>query len=192
MTKTNKPFFIALWLGEPEPDFFSWLIQFVLTIRLEKNFFYKIKKAFQILFLRGETINYSHNAIYIPKTGKAWHATMGESGNGVLEEDLYKLLSDSVIRYAKQVDLCCTYEEFFSWLDNERGKKYCNTQNLAAISSFFKQYGRNRDKARNCSEFLARACQFSDNPDHRTAFAEEFDFALPTDTYRVILPEKND
>ncbi len=190
MESQTKGYFIALWIGENNPDLFSWWIQFVLTIREEKGIHKKAAAIIQVLLKKKDMINYSHNAIYLPDCGKIWHATTGEK-SGVIEENYEKVMIGSKVRFSQRIELNCTQREFLMWLRGEEGKDYSQRQNIAALFSFTRGFVRNGDRSRNCSEFVARACQFSANQDHRTAFERDFDFILPTDTFRVILPIKS-
>lgn len=148
----------ALWIGEIEPDTGSSLIQ------------------------RFIGRNYSHNGFIFQKTGMLWHAT---TPGGVCEEVPSVALKGCVIRAKKMIPLSVTNDFFQGWLEGERGKEYSNRQNWAHIFPFLKGWFRNGDAARNCSEFMAGACQYSPYK-----FLDDKDWILPSDTYRVIKPEK--
>lgn len=154
----------ALWIGECNPDFGSTVIQ---------------------RFIRR---NYSHNGFIFQKTGKLWHATTQANGSpipdGVCEEDPRTALKGCVIRAKKIIPLSVTNDFLQGWLEGERGKAYSNRQNWVHVLPILRDWFRNGDRERNCSEFLAGVCQWS-----QYKFLDDRDWILPTDTYRVIQPE---
>lgn len=178
MEKVNKPslgsdpaVFTALWIGENHPDFFSQWIQIFLCLKAHQR-----------------NIRYSHNGLIFHHTGKLWHSTTTDDPDlqGVIEQYPTIGLLGCHIRFQKVVTLNCTNDFFAGWLEGERGKDYSARQNVGNIFPFLQPYCNNGDRARNCSEFLARACQWSSE----FRFPANCDNILPTDTFRVILPEE--
>lgn len=145
----------AVWIGEADPDLGSRLIQWFIN-----------KK-------------YSHNGFIFE--GKLWHAT---TPGGVRVDDPEKALDGCVIRYRKTIPLTVTREFFRGWLEGELGKVYSYTQNVGLMLKFTRFVFKNGDAERNCSEFLARACKWSEYK------FDDNDWVTPADTEHIIKPEK--
>lgn len=151
----------ALWVGEPNPDFGSGLIQRVIRA------------------------NYSHNCFIYEKTGMLWEATFDQDKRrcGVISRPPHLALHGCYIRARKRIRLSITNDAFQEWLDQESGKRYGHEQNLGAIWRWIRVFMKNGDNARNCSELLAAACQWS-----HYKFTGDLDYVTPTDTFKVIEP----
>ena len=156
----------ALWIGEKKPDIFSWLIQLFLS------------------WTKRQRISYSHNAFIFYYTDTMWHAT---TPGGVTECSVRQGLKGSVVRAKKRIYLNVTNEFFHGWLQGERGKSYAHRQNvmmlIGSFIPFVKSRYRDGDRQRNCSEFLAAACQFSE---YRIPRGK--DYLLPTCTAEILKP----
>ncbi|CAB4149841.1 hypothetical protein UFOVP558_39 [uncultured Caudovirales phage] len=152
----------ALWIGEKKPDRVSQWIQNVIGA------------------------NYSHNAFIFEKTGMLWEATFDdeEKNCGVVSKPPRLAMQGCIIRARKKIELVVTNDYFEEWLEEERGKRYSQGQNAGTIWAWTQSLFRNGDDARNCSELLAAACQFS-----RYKFPRCKDYIKPTDTFKVIQPD---
>lgn len=156
-----KPAIIeVLWIGEMRPDRFSKLIQFYL------------KK------------NYSHNAFVFRNTGRLWHAT---TPGGVKDEDFFDAMKGCVIRAAKEVTLDVSEDFFAGWLEGERGKGYAHAQNFGLLAPIIQPFVGDGAQRRNCSEFVARALQFS--KEWKPQFPVNTDWITPAHTYKILKPE---
>lgn len=153
----------ALWIGERKPDRVSSFIQLFQSKMSRTN------------------INYSHNAFIFRYTGRLWEAT---TPGGVTDAEPTKALRGCLVRARKEIQLTVTNDFFQGWLQGERGKSYAHRQNLATLFPFLKPFYANGDTQRNCSEFLAAACQFSR---YRIPRGNR-DYLLPIDTARILQP----
>lgn len=151
----------ALWVGEPKPDFGSGLIQRVIGA------------------------NYSHNCFIYQKTGMLWEATFDDDKRrcGVISRPPHLALQGCIIRAWKKIPLSITDYAFMEWLDGEANKPYGFLQNGGTIWTWAQGLLGNGDSERNCSELLAKACQWSEYK-----FPKNCDYIKPTDTFRVIQP----
>lgn len=159
----------ALWIGETNPDTFSWLIQKVLSWRENKE------------------IDFSHNAFrHMIEPDQIWHCTLSESGkySGVCKEPWDSAMKGSVVRARKMITLNISNEALQFWLKGEEGKAYSQSLNLASVIPFIKHFMGDKSHARNCSRFLALVCQFSDE----YKFPKDNRWTLPTDTFKIIKP----
>jgi hypothetical protein len=167
-----------VWIGEIKPDLFSFWIQVFLTYSQYRGFWAKLKLTWRLITRKEQVIPYSHNAIIFEC--ELWHAT---TPNGVRNDDIEKEMQGAVIRATKKVNLNVNPDFFRGWLHGERGKAYASEQNIGALFPFLKKFIRNGDLSRNCSELVAKACQWS-----MYKFPEDCDYILPTDTFKVLKP----
>jgi len=164
----QKAVIIALWIGEIKPDFFSRLIQFCLRK------------------------NYSHNAFIFE--GEMWHGTVSDDPeySGFCNEPIEHAMKGSVVRYCKPVTTRFNVDELRGYLQARKGTPYSFSQGLAQMRPVLFDWPivrllfRNGKSKINCSEVVAEVCQ-----------SDELDFgdpdrAKPTDTFRVIQPDKCD
>lgn len=159
----------ALWIGETEPDFFSWLIQKVLSYKTDKE------------------IDFSHNAFrHMIEPDYVWHCTLSENKkySGVCREPWDSAMKGSVVRARKLITLNVSNEAFAFWLKGEEGKEYSQSLNAAAVIPLIKHLVGEKGHARNCSRFLALALQYSDE----YKFPKDNRWTLPTDTFKIIKP----
>lgn len=181
--QTNRARIINLWIGEEEPDAFSWWIQVCLTFKETKGFWNKIKLSFLIFLNRAELIDFSHNAIYFK--GKIWHST---TPGGVRDDDPEVELKGCRIRYLSPQTLNISEDAFSHWLMGESGKPYSHGQNIAFLVPHLRPFFKNGNAMRNCSEFLAVINVLFAG----VRFSGQKDWALPTCTLKVLKPKKCD
>lgn len=172
-----------LWIGEIDPDLFSWWIQYILSLKTQSSPREKMKLAIAMMILRRKMpVDYSHCAVRFLYTGKVWHAT---TPGGVREDSYEDATRDSIVRHSKVVQLNITNEAFSAWLETERGKAYSMRQNAFALIPFLKPIQINGDRSRHCSEFAAKVAFFTD--EYR--FPVHADLVWPTCVHRVIVLE---
>lgn len=170
----------GLWIGEEKPDLFSTLIQIYLTMQSRKGFWAKAMAIYDWFFRRHLCIDYSHNA-FIYK-GRLWHAT---TPGGVCDCAPEDELKGSIIRMRKTIPLNVHPERFEGWLDGERGKGYCAIPKIFTRIKFLRDWYSNGNAKRDCSEFFARACLWSEY-----VFPRDLDRVSPLHTARVIKPNR--